>query len=98
VLDDPLQAIDVRGALGFADLCCRIREHRQLVLSTHDHRYASLLQGKLAPREADARTLSYEFAGWTRRGPSVNTTIEPLAEIPPLPDGEQLDRRPDAAK
>jgi hypothetical protein len=56
------------------------------------------LQGKLAPREADARTLSYEFAGWTRRGPSVNTTIEPLAEIPPLPDGEQLDRRPDAAK
>ena len=85
VLDDPLQAIDVRGALGFADLCCRIREHRQLVLSTHDRRYASLLQGKLAPREADARTLSYEFAGWTRRGPSVNTTIEPLAEIPPLP-------------
>jgi energy-coupling factor transporter ATP-binding protein EcfA2 len=84
VLDDPLQAMDVRGVLGFADLCCRIREHRQLVLSTHDRRYASLLQRKLAPREADARTVSYEFEGWTRSGPKVNTTIEPLAEVLPL--------------
>jgi DNA repair exonuclease SbcCD ATPase subunit len=84
VLDDPLQAMDALGVWDFAEVCRRIREHRQLVLSTHDRRYASLLQRKLAPREADARTLSYEFEGWTRKGPRVNTTIEPLAEVLPL--------------
>jgi hypothetical protein len=42
----------------FAEVCARVREHRQLILSTHDHRFASLLRRKLTPREADARTLS----------------------------------------
>jgi energy-coupling factor transporter ATP-binding protein EcfA2 len=84
VLDDPLQAMDALGVWDFVEVCRRVREHRQLILSTHDRRYASLLRRKLAPREADTRTLSYEFEGWTRRGPRVNTTIEPLAEIQPL--------------
>ncbi len=84
VLDDPLQTMDALAVWDFAEICCRVRDHRQLILSTHDRRFASLLRRKLAPREADARTLSYEFAGWTRRGPSVNTTSEPLAEVLPL--------------
>jgi DNA repair exonuclease SbcCD ATPase subunit len=84
VLDDPLQAMDALAVWDFAEVCARVREHRQLILSTHDHRFASLLRRKLAPREADARTLSYEFEGWTRKGPSVNTTSEPLAEVLPL--------------
>jgi DNA repair exonuclease SbcCD ATPase subunit len=84
VLDDPLQAMDALAVWDFAEVCARVREHRQLILSTHDHRFASLLRRKLAPREADARTLSYEFEGWTRKGPRVNTTVEPLAEVLPL--------------
>jgi DNA repair exonuclease SbcCD ATPase subunit len=84
VLDDPLQAMDALAVWDFAEVCARVREHRQLILSTHDDRFASLLRRKLAPREADARTLSYEFEGWTRKGPRVNTTVEPLAEVLPL--------------
>jgi hypothetical protein len=76
--------MDALAVWDFAEICCRVREHRQLILSTHDRRFASLLQRKLAPREADARTLSYEFEGWTRQGPRVNTTSEPLAEVLPL--------------
>ncbi len=93
VLDDPLQAMDALAVWDFAEVCHRVHEHRQLILSTHDRRFASLLRRKLAARDADvrtlfrkadARTLSYEFAGWTRKGPSVNTTSEPLAEVLPL--------------
>jgi DNA repair exonuclease SbcCD ATPase subunit len=57
-LDDPLQAMDALAVWDFAEVCARVREHRQLILSTHDHRFASLLRRKLTPREADARTLS----------------------------------------
>jgi hypothetical protein len=84
VLDDPLQAMDALAVWDFAEVCCRVGEHRQLILSTHDRRFASLLRRKLTAREAEARTLSYEFAGWTRQGPRVNTTSEPLAEVLPL--------------
>ena len=47
VLDDPLQAMDVLSVLGFADLCRRIREQRQLIVTTHDRRFAELLLRKL---------------------------------------------------
>ncbi|MFL5867508.1 MAG: hypothetical protein ACJ766_10470, partial [Thermoleophilaceae bacterium] len=80
-LDDPLQTMDDLGVLGFADLCRRLREHRQLILTTHDRRFASLLQRKLAPREASASTLLHEFEGWTREGPQVESTHEPQGEV-----------------
>jgi DNA repair exonuclease SbcCD ATPase subunit len=83
VLDDPLQAVDILGVLGFADLCRRLREHRQLVLTTHDRRFASLLERKLAPRQG-SRTVLHEFGGWTREGPQITSRTEPLAEIVPL--------------
>lgn len=84
VLDDPLQAMDVVSVLGFADLCRRIREHRQLIVTTHDRRFAALLGRKLAPREAGARTILHEFEGWTELGPQVSSTDQPLAEVVPL--------------
>lgn len=84
VLDDPLQSMDVVNALGFADLCRRVREHRQLIVTTHDRRFASLLARKLAPSEASARTIVHEFGGWTREGPSIVSSEEPLAEVVPL--------------
>ena len=85
VLDDTLAAMDVLNVLGFADLCRRLREKRQLIVTTHDRRFAGLLARKLAPREAGSRTLLLELEGWTEEGPQVRTEDEPLAEILPLP-------------
>jgi DNA repair exonuclease SbcCD ATPase subunit len=84
VLDDPLQTMDVLGVLGFADLCRRLREQRQLILTTHDRRFAALLARKLAPRVTDTRTILHEFEGWTADGPELRTSEEPLAEVVPL--------------
>lgn len=84
VLDDPLQTMDVLGVLGFADLCRRIREQRQLIVTTHDRRFASLLGRKLAPRESGARTILHEFQGWTADGPQIRSSDEPPADITPL--------------
>lgn len=71
LLDDPLQSMDDVNALGFADLCRFIREDRQLVVSTHEKRLASLLERKLAPRSEVETTLVLEFTGWDRSGPTV---------------------------
>jgi DNA repair exonuclease SbcCD ATPase subunit len=84
-LDDPLQAMDVLSVLGFADLCRRIREHRQLIVTTHDRRFAAVLERKLAPREPGSRTVLHEFEGWTEDGPIVKSSDEPLADVIPLP-------------
>lgn len=59
--------------LGFSDLCRHIRTCRQLVVSTHETRLASLLERKLTPRTPGARTRVLHFTGWDRDGP----TIEP---------------------
>jgi chromosome segregation protein len=84
VLDDPLQTMDVLSVLGFADLCRRLRDYRQLIVTTHDRRFAALLGRKLAPREAGTRTVLHEFEGWTADGPHVHSSDEPLADIIPL--------------
>ena len=75
LLDDPLQSMDDVNVLGFADLCRFLRADRQLVLSTHDRRFANLLRRKLAPRDSRDRTIVHQFTGWDRRGPSVETEL-----------------------
>ena len=75
LLDDPLQSMDDVNVLGFADLCRFLRADRQLVLSTHDRRFANLLRRKLAPRDPRDRTIVHQFTGWDRRGPSVETEL-----------------------
>jgi DNA repair exonuclease SbcCD ATPase subunit len=72
LLDDPLQSLDDVNVLGFSDLCRFLRQGRQLVISTHDRRFAGLLERKLTPREPDQRSLILEFAGWDRSGPDLN--------------------------
>jgi DNA repair exonuclease SbcCD ATPase subunit len=86
VLDDPLQAIDVVGVLGFADLCRRVREQRQLIVTTHDRRFADVLARKLAPREGGVTTIVHEFEGWTREGPVLQSVAIPIAEVESLLD------------
>jgi DNA repair exonuclease SbcCD ATPase subunit len=70
MLDDPLQSMDDVNVLGFADLCRYVRRDRQVFISTHDRRFASLLERKLASRGDDQSTELVEFWGWDRSGPS----------------------------
>lgn len=71
LLDDPLQAMDDVNVLGFADLCRHVRSNRQLFVSTHERRFAQLLERKLTPRNHDWRTIAIEFVGWDRSGPTI---------------------------
>lgn len=82
VLDDPLQSMDVLAVLGFADLCRRLRRQRQIVVTTHDRRYADLLTRKLAPREAAQSTIVHEFEDWSTSGPQVSTRRYALEAYP----------------
>jgi hypothetical protein len=41
-------------------------------VSTHERRFASLLERKLAPRAEDSRTKIIRFTGWDRSGPTVD--------------------------
>jgi hypothetical protein len=75
LLDDPVQSMDDVNALGFADLCRYIRRHRQVVVSTHEHRFASLLERKLTPRDESSRTRVIEFKAWTRDGPIIDQRL-----------------------
>lgn len=71
LLDDPLQSMDDVNALGFSDLCRHIRTRRQLVVSTHERRLASLLERKLLPRGTGELTRVIHFTGWDRSGPTL---------------------------
>jgi DNA repair exonuclease SbcCD ATPase subunit len=75
LLDDPLQSLDDVNALGFADLCRHIRQQRQLIVSTHDRRLASLLERKLAPRTDGETTRLVTFTSWTRQGPEIEQRL-----------------------
>ncbi len=77
LMDDPIQAMDDINVLGFADLCRHLRRERQLIVSTHERRFADLIERKLAPRRAQDRALVLEFTGWDRSGPQVK-----LREVP----------------
>jgi hypothetical protein len=83
-LDDPLQSMDDVNALGFSDLCRHVRRRRQLVVSTHENRLASLLERKLAPRTPGARTRVLRFTGWDRSGPTIeqeDVELEPASYL-----------------
>jgi DNA repair exonuclease SbcCD ATPase subunit len=72
LLDDPLQSLDDVNLLGLVDLLRRTRDRRQLLISTHDDRFASLLERKLRPVSAEQRTVVIRLEGWSREGPTVD--------------------------
>ena len=74
LLDDPVQSMDDVNVLGFADPSRHLRTSRQLIISTHERRFAGLLERKLAPRSATDATLVLEFLGWDRSGRSATQT------------------------
>lgn len=71
ILDDPLQSLDDINLLGFIDLLRRLRVARQLIVSTHDVRFANLLERKLRPVGQDMVTRVVHVESWSRRGPTV---------------------------
>jgi energy-coupling factor transporter ATP-binding protein EcfA2 len=73
-LDDPLQSLDTVNLLGLADLLRRVKATRQVIVSTHDERLASLLVRKLRPVSPDQRTVRIDLRGWTPEGPVVERT------------------------
>lgn len=82
MLDDPLQSLDDINLLGLVDLLRRTKDRRQMLVSTHDVRFGSLMARKLRPRTADGRTLVIELDGWSRRGPSVLTRVVASDPVP----------------
>jgi DNA repair exonuclease SbcCD ATPase subunit len=81
LLDDPLQALDGTSALGLAELCRELRKFRQLIVTTHDRRFAALLERKLAAREEGQRNLHLKLLGWQPQGPEVQSHEIPMDEI-----------------
>lgn len=77
-LDDPLQSLDTVNLLGLADLLRRVKDDRQVIVSTHDERLAGLLGRKLRPGSAEERTRLIRLEGWARQGPTVTqSSVEP---------------------
>lgn len=74
-LDDPLQSLDNVNLLGLTDLLRRVKESRQVMVSTHDSRLANLLERKLRPIGAEARTVRIDLRGWSSAGPTVQQSV-----------------------
>lgn len=83
ILDDPLQNLDDVHLLGLVDLLRKILPHRQLIVTTHDHAFASLLARKLRPVSEDFRTTFIRFTKWDRSGPGIEQWDVP-AETSPM--------------
>jgi len=80
-LDDPLQSLDTVNLLGLADLLRRVRASRQVIVSTHDSRLASLLSRKLRPTQG-TRTRVVELDAWSRTGPGLHQSDVPSDTSP----------------
>jgi exonuclease SbcC len=82
LLDDPLQTLDDVNLLGLVDTLRRVRDFRQLIVSTHEARYAALLERKLRPVTPSQSTRMIVFGGWTSDGPEVDSRVlerDPIA-------------------
>lgn len=73
ILDDPLQSLDELNLLGLIDVLRRARERRQLLVSTHESRFAGLLERKLRPVREDQRTIVITLEGWSPEGVQIST-------------------------
>jgi len=71
VLDDPLQNLDDAHLLGLVDMLRRVIPYRQLLLTTHDEAFATLLSRKLRPVSASQKALLVKIVKWDRLGPEI---------------------------
>ncbi len=82
MLDDPLQSLDSINLLGLVDVLRHFREHRQIIVSTHEARLVGLLQRKLRPVLPQQRMITLFFDGWSREGPNIRTVETPWETYP----------------
>lgn len=73
LLDDPLQSLDDVNVLGFADLLRQLRDDKQIIISTHDERFARLIERKLLIDQDSGGMIIHRFLSWSRNGPMVET-------------------------
>lgn len=79
LMDDPLQSLDDVNVLGFSDLMRQVRRGRQVILSTHEERFARVLERKLHGRTPEESLIVHRFMGWGRQGPKFETRHLPHA-------------------
>lgn len=79
LMDDPLQSLDDVNVLGFSDLMRQVRRGRQVILSTHEERFARVLERKLHGRSLEESLIVHRFVGWGRQGPKFETRNLPHA-------------------
>lgn len=84
IMDDPLQFMDEINVLGFADLCRHLRANRQILVTTHDRRFARLLDRKLRPRLQGETSRQIEFTTWERSGPRLAPTLHEPEHVPDI--------------
>lgn len=73
LMDDPLQSLDDVNVLGFADLVRQLKSEKQVFLSTHEERFARLLERKLSPTTSASEVVVHRFLSWSREGPKVES-------------------------
>jgi DNA repair exonuclease SbcCD ATPase subunit len=82
VLDDPLQNLDDLHLLGLVDLLRRLASSRQVIVTTHDVSFASLLTRKLRPIGEGERLGLIRITNWDRSGPDM---VHDIIERDPVP-------------
>jgi DNA repair exonuclease SbcCD ATPase subunit len=81
LLDDPLQNLDQVHLLGLVDVLRRVREQRQVIVTTHDRTFASLLARKLRPVSISSRTTLIEMSDQHATGAHTQSDV-PVDEHP----------------
>jgi DNA repair exonuclease SbcCD ATPase subunit len=67
LLDDPLQNLDEVHLLGLVDVLRRLKQTRQVLITTHDTKFASLLARKMRPVHS-GRTVVIRLGDQVRAG------------------------------
>jgi hypothetical protein len=68
--------------LGLVDLLRKVAPHRQLLITTHDQAFASLLCRKLRPVKEGSKTTLVRFTSWDRGGPEIDVVNVPYEGQP----------------
>jgi DNA repair exonuclease SbcCD ATPase subunit len=83
ILDDPVQSLDDVNLLSLADVLRTVRDHRQVVVSTHDEVLAELLIRKLRPLRSGNATAVVTIDQWSESGPRINAEMRSATGLEP---------------
>lgn len=75
VLDDPLQNLDNVHLLGLVDMLRRLTPYRQMIVTTHDPNFATLLARKMRPVGVEQSFRLIRITKWDRFGPALEEEV-----------------------